>query len=60
MLIFIGAGFLLGTISEYLRAYRNRKVGQKSLTQAGKLYTESNHLRGNARSETDEILGLLK
>ena len=60
MLIFMGLGLLLGTILEYLRAYKDRKVTQKKLLYAERLNAESKQLRNSMTSETDEILSLLK
>ena len=59
LLISTGIGLLFGTIFEYLRAYKGRKLIQKHLIQADKLFSESKYLR-TKKSETDEILSLLK
>ena len=60
ILIFTGIGLLFGTIFEYLRAYKGRKLIQKHLIQADKLISESKSMISNKKSETDEILSLLK
>jgi len=60
ILIFTGIGLLFGTIFEYLRAYKNRKLIQKHLIHSDKLISESKSMISNKKSETDEILSLLK
>ena len=60
ILIFTGTGLLFGTVFEYLRAYKGRKLIQKHLIQADKLISESKFLKTSMKSETDEILSLLK
>ena len=60
MLIFMGAGLLLGTILEYFRSYRDLKVAKKNIIQDERRNTESKSLRSSVTSETDEILSLLK
>jgi uncharacterized integral membrane protein len=60
ILLFTGIGLLFGTIFEYFRAYKGRKLIQKHLNQADKVLSESKHLISSKKSETDEILSLLK
>jgi uncharacterized integral membrane protein len=60
ILIFTGLGLLLGTVLEYFRTFKDRKAAKKYLNQAERLNIEIKHLRSNAKSETDEILSLLK
>ena len=60
IIIFTGIGLLFGTMFEYLRAYKGRKLIQKHLTHADKLISESKSMISNKKSETDEILSLLK
>ena len=60
ILSFAGLGLLLGTVLEYFRAFKDRKAAKKNLNQAERLNIEIKHLRSNEKSETDEILSLLK
>ena len=60
ILICIGIGLFFGIVFEYLRAYKGRKLIRKHSIQADKLILESKYLRSSKKSETDEILSLLK
>lgn len=60
MLICGGGGLILGTLFEYLRGYKDRRVAQNNLIQAKRLNTKSKMLSNSVISETDEIISLLK
>jgi|OM-RGC.v1.029464343 Protein of unknown function (DUF1049). len=59
-LVFTIFGLVIGVLSEYLRAHKGRKNARKTLRQIEILNNEVKFLRGKSKSETDEILGLIK
>ena len=60
VLAFTCVGLVIGVLSEYLRAYKYRKNARKTLRQIEILNNEVKFLRGKSKSETDEILSLIK
>jgi uncharacterized integral membrane protein len=60
MLGFTFIGLFIGTLTEYLRSSKIRKLVQKKSNQVEDLNTQVNYLRTKSKSETDEILSLLK
>ena len=53
-------GLLLGTLFEYSRTWRDRRISKKRLREVEKLNAKVKCLTTEKTSDTDEILGLLK
>ena len=60
MVVFCILGFLAGSFSEYLRSYSQRKVARQKVEEVKILNNEIRQLRSKNRSETEEILNVLK
>jgi len=60
ILFFTAVGIVLGSLSQYLRSIKARRIAKKNLRKIDSLHNEVNYLRAKSKSEADEILSLIK
>ena len=60
ILVFTALGLVLGTVLEYLRNWRQRRLSRQSLREVERLNAKVRYLTNEKISDTNEILGSLK
>ncbi len=60
ILVFTALGLVLGTVLEYLRTWRQRRLSRQSLREVERLNAKVRYLTNEKISDTSEILGSLK
>ncbi|PQM61189.1 MAG: hypothetical protein CML40_04730 [Rhodobacteraceae bacterium] len=60
ILVFTALGLVLGTVLEYLRTWRQRRLSRQSLREVERLNAKVRYLTNEKISDTNEILGSLK